>query len=123
MEGGKGFYSYTQAKRPKPNIAIDAALNLKRGLNPTEKHLQRMLYLMVNEAARCLEETVVDSPSTIDTGMVFGIGFPPFRGGLCKWADSVGIESIASALETLAEQHGARFEPAGLIRDHKPFYS
>ena len=81
-----------------------------------------MMYLMVNEAARCLDEKVVASPFDIDTGMVFGIGFPPFRGGLCRWADSVGNDRIAESLMKLAAQYGERFEPQGKISRKEPFY-
>ncbi len=121
-KGGKGFYTYEAQHKPSPNLAIDALLDLKRNDHPGEKELQRMLYLMVNEAARCLEEQVVSSPEDIDTGMIFGIGFPPFRGGLCRWAEREGMNRIADTLEGLAAECGERFAPQGVVARRASFY-
>lgn len=74
-----------------------------------------MIFLMINEAALCLEEGVVEQPQDVDVGMVFGMGFPPFRGGLMKYADSVGVDKIFSELEILERRYGLRFKPALLI--------
>ena len=71
---------------------------------------------MINEASRCLEEGVVESASTIDVGMIYGTGFPPFRGGLLRYADSVGVKHIVSDLKNFQDrfdQH--RFEPSQLL--------
>ncbi|PLY02819.1 MAG: hypothetical protein C0624_07760 [Desulfuromonas sp.] len=122
-KGKKGFYTYPKQGKPAPNPAIDSTLNLSRSSKPDTEQLHRMLYLMVNEAARCLEEEVVDSPYDVDTGMVFVIGFPPFQGGLCRWADNVGNEIIAKELDQLAEQYGERFIPQGVIARKKTFYT
>ena len=78
--------------------------------------LKRLIYVMINEASRCLEEGVVDSASTIDVGMIYGTGFPPFRGGLLRYADSVGAKHIVANLEEFQarfDQH--RFEPSQLL--------
>lgn len=72
---------------------------------------------MINEAARCLEEDVVRHPRDVDIGMIFGTGFPPFRGGLLRYADSLGSERLRQNLESYAEGYGERFAPAQLIVD------
>lgn len=78
---------------------------------------ERCLLLMINEAARCLEEDVVRHPRDVDIGMIFGTGFPPFRGGLLRYADSLGSERLRQNLESYAEGYGERFAPAQLIVD------
>lgn len=77
---------------------------------------------MVNEAARCLEAGVVESVADIDTGLVFGTGFPPFRGGLCRWTDHEGIKLLIRELRELANQYGPRFSPAGHLTEQGSFY-
>ncbi|MBW1775226.1 MAG: fatty acid oxidation complex subunit alpha FadJ, partial [Deltaproteobacteria bacterium] len=72
---------------------------------------------MVNEAAHCLQEDVIASPRDGDVGAVLGLGFPPFRGGPFHHADDLGLETIVSRMETLAEQHGPRYAPAQMIVD------
>ena len=79
---------------------------------PNEEITDRLLSGMVNEAARCLAEGVVRDPDHLDLGTVLGAGFPPFRGGLRRWALSVGEDGIRRRLEGLAARYGSRFEPA-----------
>ena len=71
---------------------------------------------MLNEAARCLEEGVVASAGELDLALVFGIGFPPFRGGLLRDADARGVETWVQRLDELAGQFGERFEPCERLR-------
>jgi 3-hydroxyacyl-CoA dehydrogenase/enoyl-CoA hydratase/3-hydroxybutyryl-CoA epimerase len=75
-----------------------------------------MVFPMINEAAVVLEEKIVASAEKIDLGMIFGIGFPPFKGGLCRYADSVGLEKITRELERLAASHGPRFKPTDALK-------
>ncbi|MDH5464868.1 MAG: 3-hydroxyacyl-CoA dehydrogenase family protein, partial [Thiovulaceae bacterium] len=81
---------------------------------------------MVNEAARCLEEGIVANARHLDVAMIMGTGFPPFRGGLLKYADSLGIDNVLASLERLQEHCGERFAPAKLIvsmaKAKKTFY-
>jgi 3-hydroxyacyl-CoA dehydrogenase/enoyl-CoA hydratase/3-hydroxybutyryl-CoA epimerase len=81
---------------------------------------------MVNEAARCLEEGILRSARDGDIGAVFGIGFPPFRGGPFRYIDSVGADHIVGQLEDLNVRFPPRFEPAELLVDmssgRKVFY-
>jgi 3-hydroxyacyl-CoA dehydrogenase/enoyl-CoA hydratase/3-hydroxybutyryl-CoA epimerase len=79
--------------------------------------VERVAYLMVNEAVRCLDEEVVASPRDGDVAAVLGLGFPPFRGGPFHAADAFGADVLARRLETLAARFGPRYEPArGLAR-------
>lgn len=112
-KGGKGFYMYDGEKKyPNPEIPFQA----KSGISD-ETALKRMMYIMVNEAARCLEEKVIDSAETVDIGMIFGTGFPPFRGGLMDYADTVGLASIVEDLKSFEKQYGSRFAPCKLLSD------
>ncbi len=112
-KGGKGFYMYEGDKKyPNPEIPFQA----KSGISD-EVALKRMMYIMVNEAARCLEEKVIDSAETVDVGMIFGTGFPPFRGGLMDYADTVGLASIVADLQAFEKQYGSRFAPCKLLTD------
>ena len=74
----------------------------------------RLVYMMVNEAARCLEEKVVASPEDADYGMILGTGFAPLRGGPLRFADHFGSAELVRA----AERHGAKFQPCDLLRQH-----
>jgi 3-hydroxyacyl-CoA dehydrogenase/enoyl-CoA hydratase/3-hydroxybutyryl-CoA epimerase len=72
---------------------------------------------MVNEAARCIEEGVVDSPELLDIAMIMGTGFPPFRGGLCRFIDMQGASKIVDQLTRFSETIGDRFTPSEGINE------
>lgn len=123
-KAGKGFYVYEgKSKKPNPDI--------KTGTSPKgseEDALKRMLYIMINEAARILEEKVADSAASIDIGMIMGTGFPPFQGGLLRAADTIGIAEILKDLERFRKEvDSKRFEPCAYLRnlatDRKTFYN
>jgi 3-hydroxyacyl-CoA dehydrogenase len=67
---------------------------------------------MANEAVRCLAEGVAASEQDVDLATVFGMGFPAFRGGLCRWMETEGRAALRSRLEDLAGRLGPRFVPA-----------
>jgi 3-hydroxyacyl-CoA dehydrogenase/enoyl-CoA hydratase/3-hydroxybutyryl-CoA epimerase len=71
---------------------------------------------MINEAAFCLEDEIVRSAAKLDLAMIFGTGFPPFRGGLLRYADSQGTRAILQSLEELADRNGPRFAPSDLLQ-------
>jgi 3-hydroxyacyl-CoA dehydrogenase / enoyl-CoA hydratase / 3-hydroxybutyryl-CoA epimerase len=73
---------------------------------------------MVNEAALCLDEGVLRSARDGDVGAVFGIGFPPFRGGPFRYVDSMGAARVVDDLEQLNERFPGRFAPAQVLVDH-----
>jgi 3-hydroxyacyl-CoA dehydrogenase/enoyl-CoA hydratase/3-hydroxybutyryl-CoA epimerase len=127
-KGGLGFYEYENGRDRNVNAAIYGQLSLSstRVDLPEQEILDRTLLTMVNEAARVLEDRIVESAGDVDLGMITGTGFPPFRGGLLRWADTLGAAEVLRRLETLQTKHGARFEPAPLIRsmarDGRKFY-
>lgn len=112
----KGFYLHAGTKfRPNPSIKKFLP-EPKRPLQEFEA-LDRLLLVMVNEAARCLQEGLVDEPDVIDAGMIFGTGFPPFRGGLLQYADQRGIAEIVRRLDALKlKLHAERFAPCEYLR-------
>ena len=120
-KGKRGFYLYRNNRRKTVNPSILKILPGNRQGNAQEV-IQRMMYLMVNEAARCLEERIISTPHDVDTGMVFGAGFPPFRGGLCKWADDVGLKSIFHTLKNFKDMFGDRFLPVEYLIKKNTFY-
>ena len=71
---------------------------------------------MLNETARCMEEGIITNPADVDLGVIFGFGFPPFRGGLLREADRVGLATVVEKLEGYASQYGMRLEPAELLK-------
>ncbi len=75
-----------------------------------EAIVQRLVYPIINEAARCLDEKIVASADDVDLAMVFGTGFAPFRGGPLRYADSVGLAKIVETLDRLSKDH-PRFTP------------
>ena len=131
VKTGRGFYDHPPAKgrkRPEATPASDLARFQSGGFArdlPAETLVDRCVLAMLNEAARCLEEGVVADAAALDLGTVFGMGFPPFHGGLMRWADSVGtaeitarLERIASAPDIAAREGGvAKFTPAAMLSE------
>jgi 3-hydroxyacyl-CoA dehydrogenase/enoyl-CoA hydratase/3-hydroxybutyryl-CoA epimerase len=75
------------------------------------------MLLMVNEAARCVEEGVVDSPEDADYGMILGTGFAPFRGGPLRFAEHIGLKRVVEELERLARTE-EKFTPCDILKKH-----
>ena len=131
-KSGQGFYVYGRKRKlKKPQVNEALAELLTAGADPsrqselTAEQIQwRLVLPMVNEAARLLEEGVTDSADLVDLATVLGLGFAPFRGGLARFADSVGAETIVAKLQELAARYGARFAPAEVLkrlaREHRP---
>ncbi len=113
----KGFYLYEKGRRTRPDPEIYRLLGIERKIdNPDSGRIaERLILPMVNEAARCLEEEVVRSAADLDLAMIMGTGFPPFRGGLCRWADSQGVAKLAEEMEAWAEKLGDRFRPGDAL--------
>ncbi len=118
---GSGFFLYV-GESEKPKKIFDSNIYSLIGVTPVagkvsaEEIVDRCVLSMVNEAARCLEEKVVETPQDVDLGMIMGTGFPPFRGGLLRYADSIGPQKIVVKLEALAKKYGKRFEPSPALR-------
>ena len=120
-KGRLGFYRY-DAEGTKGDVDPSVYELVPHGAQRREiegdEITQRCVLAMVNEAARCLEEGVLRSPRDGDVGAVFGIGFPPFRGGPFRYVDAVGVEQVVDELEQLNGRFPGRFEPADLLVDH-----
>jgi len=112
-KAGKGFFIH----EGKSDSAVnEGALKFVKGnTSPAREELQqRMVLLMVNEAARCLEEQVAAVAEDIDFAMIMGTGFAPFRGGPLRHADSEGMDRVTDGLKKFAEKE-KRFEPCTLL--------
>ena len=114
------FYRYAAGKEPRPD---PRTRELLRGLVassatevPADEAQSRMVLAMVGEAARALEDGIVEGAAEVDLAMTLGVGFPPFRGGLLFHADRVGIPALVATLDEYAARLGDRFAPAPLLR-------
>jgi len=110
-----GFYKYDGRKKTYDPM-VETFIKIKEKSELTDEELQqRMVYPMINEAARCLEDGISSTARDVDIGMIFGTGFAPFRGGLLKFADSEGLEKVISALSDFEKKFGSRFKPADYL--------
>ena len=118
-KGGRGFYQYVKGREKDFDPSVYADMNLSSArAKPKPDHVRdRLVLVMINEAARVLEEGVVASAADVDLGMVMGTGFPPFRGGLLKYADDRGTEEVAGAMVALTRSCGSRYEPTALMAE------
>jgi 3-hydroxyacyl-CoA dehydrogenase/enoyl-CoA hydratase/3-hydroxybutyryl-CoA epimerase len=128
-KNGKGFYEYQGRKRGGPDVSLYSRISAgSRGKEKIglEEVVDRAILLMIKEAALCLEEKTIDRPDLLDAALIFGIGFPPFRGGLLRYADKIGAKIIAEKLEGHAKKYGERFEPpkslVEMAKSGKRFY-
>jgi 3-hydroxyacyl-CoA dehydrogenase/enoyl-CoA hydratase/3-hydroxybutyryl-CoA epimerase len=117
-KNGKGFYEYAKGKRKDPDESVYELIGVAPTVEDPDPRaiVDRMVLRMVDEAARCLAEDVVASPGELDLAMIMGAGFPPFRGGVCRYADQRGVTRIVETLERLAKQVGPRYEPSDELR-------
>ncbi len=115
-KAGSGIYLYEDGKPAGLNPRLAEILSAEK--QRTEKGCiqDRLVLLMANEAVRCIEENVVESAAQLDLALIFGIGFPPFEGGILKYIDSTGVKVVCDKLEMLASVHGFRYEPCALLR-------
>ncbi len=133
---GAGFYKY-EGKMQTPNESL---AQWRRGLHgepegaegpniPPDRHrdprlrlnqeemTHRLIFLMVNEAARCVEDEVVESPEDADYGMILGTGFAPVRGGPLRFAEHLGVSKVFEELERLAQTE-EKFSPCEILKKH-----
>ncbi|MGL1933830.1 MAG: 3-hydroxyacyl-CoA dehydrogenase NAD-binding domain-containing protein [Fibrobacterales bacterium] len=118
-KSGKGFYLHSGKKQsinPEVRAIRNEYITTTSPLD-TDTIIKRCIYSMINESARCIEEGIVQNPEYLDMAMILGSGFPPFRGGPLRYADSIGLKKIVSELELLTRQYGSRFEPAPLLTE------
>ena len=130
QKSGLGFFSYENRKRraqPDPNLAQYVEPYLKSEPREFDKQeIEARLFLpMLLEATRILEEGIVRDVRDVDLGLIFGIGFPPFKGGLLYWGDTLGAQEIIERLKPL-EAFGERMKPTALLKqmaaENRKFY-
>jgi len=117
QKNGIGFYKYAPDKKGRLKKSVDENVNaiikrvVKRSVEVTDEEIiERMMLPMIFECARCLEEKIVATPQEVDMGLLLGLGFPPFRTGAIKYADSVGLANIVEASKKYVEL-GKMYEP------------
>ncbi len=120
-KSGRGFYRYRPGrkkgrKRPNQEIYSFFGPGPRKDL-PLPEIQERLALMMINEAALCLQEEVIDSPASGDVGAILGLGFPPFRGGPFHYLDAQGTAAVVERMERMAAKHGPRFSPAQLLKD------
>ncbi|OUR62238.1 multifunctional fatty acid oxidation complex subunit alpha [Colwellia sp. 39_35_sub15_T18] len=119
----KGFYLYGKnvkkglmKKGKQVDESIYSLLNLTpAGSLSADEIAKRCTYMMLNEAARCVDEGIVRNARDGDIGAIFGIGFPPFLGGPLRYIDKIGAQSLVAQLSRWAEQHGERYTPCDAL--------
>ncbi|HLP24318.1 MAG TPA: 3-hydroxyacyl-CoA dehydrogenase NAD-binding domain-containing protein, partial [Acidobacteriota bacterium] len=118
-KSGTGFYVFPKEKGAKESPNGQLAFLQTNGKGRTQDDatlLDRMVLVMVNEAARVLEEGVVSAPEDVDFGMIFGTGWAPFRGGPLRYADARGVADVVAALQKLQTDVAPYFEPCAKLR-------
>jgi 3-hydroxyacyl-CoA dehydrogenase/enoyl-CoA hydratase/carnithine racemase len=120
---GAGYFDYSGDK-PVPNKKVVDAIQTylkENGISPKKMPKQEIVDFMlangINEAAYMIQEGICDRPQDMDLAMVYGTGFPPYRGGILRYADKWGLKNVFEKLVELEKQYGLHFKPADLIKD------
>jgi 3-hydroxyacyl-CoA dehydrogenase/enoyl-CoA hydratase/3-hydroxybutyryl-CoA epimerase len=116
-KSGKGFYDYGSGRDGKVNTQLGDLQSAEPATVNDGDLRDRLVLSMVNEAARTIEERVVDAPEDVDFGMIMGTGWAPFRGGPLRFADHLGIATVVSRLNNLRDRIAPYFEPCPLLAD------
>ncbi len=124
QKNGKGFYKYEADKKGKPQkIRDEDAYKLVAEVQPNgqkdfsdEEIIERHMLPMIIETARCLEEGIVETAQEADMGLIMGIGFPPFRGGALKYADTIGLANLVEMAKKY-ESLGKLYEPTDRMKE------
>ncbi|MGF1683386.1 fatty acid oxidation complex subunit alpha FadB [Photobacterium minamisatsumaniensis] len=121
QKNGKGFFSYSIDRKGKPKKSIDPEVAglLAQVATATQQYddeaiIARMMVPMINEVARCLEENIIASPADADMALVYGLGFPPFRGGVFRYLDTLGLNNYVALADSLAHLGAIYQVPNGL---------
>jgi 3-hydroxyacyl-CoA dehydrogenase/enoyl-CoA hydratase/3-hydroxybutyryl-CoA epimerase/enoyl-CoA isomerase len=123
QKNDKGYYAYVPDKRGKPKKTVDpetytliAPVVADRKSFEADEIVARCMIPMITEIARCLEEGIVSTPYEADMALLYGIGFPPFRGGACRYVDQTGIKNIVALCDRY-QSLGKVYEAPKLLRD------
>ena len=132
QKNGVGFYKYEIDKKGKPAKKADSTtlevikpvVDASKAFDDQEI-IDRMMLTLCNETVRCLEDNIVATPAEADMAMIMGIGFPPFRGGPCRYIDQVGVSEFVALCDKYAHL-GKAYEAPELLKqmakDGKTFY-
>jgi len=119
---GSGFYSYSKDKKGRPvKVPADEINDLIASVAQPAKTFERedivnrMMIPMLIETIRCYEEKIVASVAEIDMGLIYGIGFPPFRGGALRYADAIGLKQLCELADHFSDL-GKAYEPTEGMR-------
>jgi len=123
QKNGRGYYLYEQDKKGRPKKVADAGVYellapvvSERREFSAEEIIGRCMIPLANEVARCLEDRIVASAAEADMALIMGLGFPPFRGGACRYLDQTGIDNYLALCERYAHL-GKAYEAPKLLRD------
>ena len=121
---GKGFYDYDENRRPSPSKEVEAIIDefaAKSGLEQRafsqEEIRERLLFPMINEGAKILEEGMAQRASDIDTVWINGYGWPAYTGGPMFWADTIGLDKVVAGLKAHAKSAGAEPDISKLLEE------
>jgi 3-hydroxyacyl-CoA dehydrogenase len=121
---GAGYYRYEDGRTPIPDPLVEEIAAKSAAANGVARHdmtddeiVARCMYPLVNEAAKILAEGIAARPGDVDVVYVYGYGFPAFRGGPLRWADSVGLRKVVDDMLAFKETYGDVWEPAPLLRE------
>jgi len=122
QKSGRGFYDHDEKRRPSPSAFTEQAIRdfsrehgIERRAISDDEIFERCLYPVINEGAKVLDEGVALRSSDIDVALLFGYGWPSYRGGPMFEADRIGLPKVLERLRALEARHGERFTPAPLI--------
>ncbi|HQW65881.1 MAG TPA: fatty acid oxidation complex subunit alpha FadJ [Gemmatimonadales bacterium] len=117
-KNGRGFYFYKDGHKTGADASVFQLLGVRpAGEVDVARVTDRLVYAMLNEAAMAMSEGVVRTPRDADIGAIFGIGFPPFRGGPLRTLDALGAAEVVAKLERLEAAHGPRFRAAPVLEE------
>ncbi|WP_355662308.1 fatty acid oxidation complex subunit alpha FadB [Halomonas salifodinae] len=123
QKNAKGFYAYEEDKKGKPKKVVDeAAIALVKEVAKESRELSdeeiiaRMMVPLCLETVRCLEDGIVGTAAEADMALIYGIGFPPFRGGALRYIDALGVAEFVAQAERLAEELGPLYAPTERLR-------
>ncbi|MDI5984089.1 fatty acid oxidation complex subunit alpha FadB [Halomonas sp. M4R5S39] len=124
QKNDKGFYAYEEDRKGKPKkVSDEAAIELVKSVAKErrefgdEEIIARMMVPLCLETVRCLEDGIVGSAAEADMALIYGIGFPPFRGGALRYIDAMGVAAFVELAEGLAEELGPLYAPTDRLRE------